>query len=366
MVYKIFRQHRRSAWFGPAVLALSFLCLPAAQADDGVTYGPSPGFAGSTEQFDACGFQQGETADLTMDGTALAQATASGGCVHIAQQTALDIAPTTHIVSIKGETSNTEKVGAYVVVPPTITAPPAPVLPGGTTIVIGQFFAPGRTPMLLDGSGSIPPAPGMTDPNGGLLAQVTVLPNTPPGTYPLLIQDNPWLTNPPPLFITVLPPPSDAPASAQPASGNWSLTATSTLKRDDGKLVANGSSTLVAQFGVSSGQVKGQGQLNVSLDMTVGDASCHGDGSPTPFTVAGSQSGGLLHLVLTGANSSMIVTITCNNGITLPFPLPAGSSSEPFDIEATDGKAMDMDGSNQFVVVPQGFTGHTHVVLAQG
>jgi hypothetical protein len=42
-------------------LALSLLLPAAAQADDGVTYNPSPAFLGSDETFSACGFQQGET-----------------------------------------------------------------------------------------------------------------------------------------------------------------------------------------------------------------------------------------------------------------------------------------------------------------
>jgi len=132
------------------------------------------------------------------------------------------------------------------------------------------------------------------------------------------------------VMITVLPQPSPS-ANAQPGSGGWTLNATSTLKRNDGKVTADGSSTTVAQLTVAGGQVKGQGQLNISLDMKAGEANCHGDGSPTPFTVSGTQDAGMLHLTLTGANASMTVTVTCNNGMSLPFPLPAGWPGAPRD-----------------------------------
>jgi hypothetical protein len=56
---------------------MSLLLAPAARADDGVTYSPGPGFAGSTEQFDACGFQQGEMTDFSMDAGVVNQAIAS-------------------------------------------------------------------------------------------------------------------------------------------------------------------------------------------------------------------------------------------------------------------------------------------------
>jgi len=347
----------------PIVLALA-LVMPASavQADDGVTYSPSPGFAGSTEQFNACGFQQGETADLILDGSNVAQATADTGCVHISQQTPLDIAPTTHNVSIKGEQSGTEQIGIYLVMPPTVPAQPAPVLPGGSALVMGLFFAPGRAPILLSG-GNIPPAPGITDLDGGLLAQVTVLPNTPPGAYPMIIQDNPWLTNPPLVIITVLPQPSDAPPSAQP-SGGWTLTATSTLSRDSSNATVKASGVMAAPFTVSNGQLSGQGQLNISVDLKVTDASCHGS-SQVPFAVGGTQQDGMFHFVLSGVNASAPVTVTCDNGMSLPFALPAGAGAAPFDIEATDGKAIDLDGSNTFLMVPQTFTGHTHVVVAK-
>jgi hypothetical protein len=45
--------------------------------------------------------------------------------------------------------------------------------------------------------------------------------------------------------------------------------------------------------------------------------------------------------------------------------LPGGGTSQPFDIEGTDGKAVDYDGSNPFLTVPPNMTGHTHVVLSK-
>jgi len=343
-----------------AGLTIGLLAPPAAHAGDGVSYSPTPGFAGSTEQFDACGFQQGETIDLILDGATLATATADTGCVHITQQTALDIAPNAHNVDIKGEQSGTDQIGIYVVAPPTAVA--APTVPGGSTLVVGQFFAPVRTPMLLPTDGHIVPAPAVTDMNGGLLAQVSVLPDTPPGAYPVIIRDDPWLTNPPPLVIVVNPPPSEAAASAQP--GGWTLNVTSTLTRDNGKLSVIATSTINAPFTVSNGQVNGQGQLNISVDMKGGDMSCHGD-SQAPFTVGGTQAGGMLHLLLTGTSAGVPVTVTCGNGITLPFTLPAGTAPQPFDIEAADGKTVDFDGSSPFLMVPDGFSGHAHVVLTK-
>ena len=87
-----------------------------------MSYSPSPGYAGSTEVFDACGFQPGEMADLIMDGAPVGQSTAESGCVHVRRQTALDIAPTTHTVTIKGEQSGAQEVGVYVVMPPMRTS----------------------------------------------------------------------------------------------------------------------------------------------------------------------------------------------------------------------------------------------------
>ena len=49
--------------------------------------------------------------------------------------------------------------------------------------------------------------------------------------------------------------------------------------------------------------VSGQGQLSLGLDLKAGDASCHGEAAPTPFTVGGTANGNLLHLVMTGTNS---------------------------------------------------------------
>jgi hypothetical protein len=49
--------------------------------------------------------------------------------------------------------------------------------------------------------------------------------------------------------------------------------------------------------------------------------------------------------------------------------LPAGASSEPFDIAATDGTVIDLDtpggNSNPFVTVPANSSGHTHVALTR-
>jgi hypothetical protein len=351
---------RRLGQFSLAALLWSAAGIPQARADDAVSYSPSPGYAGSSEQFDACGFQQGERADLTLDGAAAAQGTADTGCVHISFQTALDIAPGAHVISVKGESSGAERVGAYVVAPPTITAPPAPVLPGGTTVLLGQFFAPNRTPVLL--GDAIAPGPGATDFGGGLQGVITVLPGTPPGTYPIVIQDPPWLTNPPVTFITVLPQPSDAPAQA--VTGGWTLTAKSTLTKDSAPAI-NGNGDVTAQFTVANGQISGQGQLSLGLDLKAGDASCHGEAAPTPFTVGGTANGDMLHLVMTGANSGLTITVSCNNGMSLPFTLPGGSDSLPFDIEAKDGNTVDLDGSNPFLMVPPNLNGHTHVVLTK-
>lgn len=349
---------------GGALLTSLLVPAAAAHADDGVSVSPSPGYAGSTEQFNACGFQQGEIADITMDGGPLAQAIVDGGgCVQLTQQTALDIAPTTHMLAVTGETSATEQDGVYVVMPPTIVAAPAPVLPGGVAVGTGQFFAPLRTLMLIP-QGGIPPVPAATDSDGGLMVQIPVLPNTPPGAYPVLIQDNDnpvWLANPPTLIVTVLPMPSDAPP--QPATGNWTLNANSTLT-GTGKINAHGSGSDVAQFTVSGGQIQGQGQLSISIDMSAADATCHGQSAPAPFTVSGTQDdGGMFHLTFTGTNAAIPINVTCDNGMSLPFNLPGGSASETFDIAAQDGTTVDLDGSNPFVTVPANFTGQTHVVL---
>jgi hypothetical protein len=352
----------------PAVLCLALIGPPAAQADGGITYSPSPGFAGSTEQFSACGFQQGETVDLTMDGGALVQTTADGsGCIQATQQTALNIAQTTHLLAAKGEKSGAEQDGIYLVMPPTITGPPVPVLPGGIAFGMGQFFAPTRMITLIPGG--LPPVPASADPNGGITIQIPVPPNTPPGAYPVMFQDtdNPlWLQSQPTLIVTVLPMPSDAPA--QPASGNWTLNASTTLT-GTGIVIGHGSASDIAHFTVSGGQVKGQGQLSISVDMGAGEANCHGDSAPAPFDVGGTQDGsGMLHLTFTGVGANITITVTCNNGFSMPFTLPGGASGvapTTFDIAAQDGAKVDLDGSNPFVMVPTNFTGQTHVVLTQ-
>jgi len=164
------------------------------------------------------------------------------------------------------------------------------------------------------------------------------------------------------VLVTVLPQPSDAPA--EPATGGWTLTATSTLTRDSAPEV-NGNGNVTAQFSVANGQISGQGQLSIGLDMKAGDTSCHGEAAPTPFTVSGTADGSMLHLVMTGVNAGITITVTCGNGFSLPFTLPGGSDSEPFDIEAKDGNTVDFDGSNPFLVVPSNLTGHTHVVLTK-
>jgi hypothetical protein len=357
-----------SRWLAPAVLCVVLIGPPAAQADGGVTYSPSPGFAGSTEQFGACGFQQGETVDLTMDGGALAQATTDGGgCIQATQQMALDIAQTTHLLAAKGEKSGVEQDGVYLVMPPTITGPPAPVLPGGIAIGTGQFFAPTRMVTLIPGG--LPPVPASAAPDGAITIQLPVPPNTPPGAYPVLFQDtdNPfWLQSQPTLIVTVLPMPSDAPP--QPAAGSWTLNASTTLT-GSGTFTGHGSGSDVAQFTVSGGQVKGQGQLSISIDMGAGEANCHGESAPAPFDVGGTQDGsGMLHLTFTGIGASITITVTCNNGFSMPFTLPGGASGAApttFDIAAQDGTKVDLDGSNPFVMVPTNFTGQTHVVLTQ-
>jgi hypothetical protein len=74
--------------------------------------------------------------------------------------------------------------------------------------------------------------------------------------------------------------------------------------------------------------------------------------------------------VFSAVGASEPVTVTCDNGFTLPFALlPAGASSEAFDIAATDGTVIDLDtpggNSNPFVTVPANFSGHTHVALTR-
>jgi hypothetical protein len=228
--------------------------------------------------------------------------------------------------------------------------------------VLGQFFAPGRSPLLVPSDGHILPTPAMTDQNGGLIAVVSVLPDTPPGAYPVLIRDDPWLTQPPPLLIVV-----SAPGSPD---GNWILNVTSTLTRDSGPLTANGVSTINAPFSVTDGNLQGMGLLAISLDMHASAANCHGE-SQVPFAVGGTYDGGggLFHMVLSGVGESAPVTVTCDNGLNLPFALPGGVGSEPFDIAAADGTTIDLDtpggSSNPFVTVPTNFSGHTHVALTR-
>ena len=357
----------RRDWLAAVALLAAALPAAPAQADAGISVSPSPGYAGSSEQFSACGFQSGETADLSMDGSVLAQATADGGgCIQVSQDMPRDIAQTSHLLAAKGEASGAEQDGVYVVMPPTIVGGPAPVLPGGVAIASGQFFAPLRSLTLIP-QGGIPPVPAVTDPSGSLTVQIPVLPNTPPGAYPVLIQDGDdpaWLSSPPTLIVTVLPMPTDTSASPQP--GGWTLKATSTLK-GAGPLSASGSGSDVAQFTVSGGQVKGHGQLSISIEMSAADASCHGASAPAPFDVGGTQDGsGLLHLTFTGVGAAIPITVTCSNGLTLPFTLPGGGGSETFDIAGQDGASADFDGSNPFLMVPANFTGQTHVVLTAG
>jgi hypothetical protein len=177
-----------------ALMLFAFLVPVAAHADSGISVSPSPGYAGASAQFGACGFQPGEIVDLAMDGSALGQATADGGgCIQLAYQTPLDIPATTHMLAAKAETSGAEQDGVYVVMPPSILAPPAPVLPGGVAVTMGQFFAPLRTLNLIP-QGGIPPVPAVTDPSGGLTVQIPILPNTPPGAYPVLIQSRTAIT----------------------------------------------------------------------------------------------------------------------------------------------------------------------------
>jgi hypothetical protein len=77
----------------------------------------------------------------------------------------------------------------------------------------------------------------------------------------------------------------------------------------------------------------------------------------------------MFHLVLSGVGESAPVAVTCDNGFSLPFALPAGVGSEPFDIAAADGTTIDLDTpggeSNPFVTVPPNFSGHTHVALTR-
>ncbi len=340
-----------------ALALLAFVAAPVAHADDSsVNFSPSPAFAGAYEQFSACGFQDGEVVDLSIDGTAATTAPpAAGGCASIPlYQLPLDIAPSPHQVSLKGEQSGTERTSPMIVAPP-LVVPTVATVPGGVAVVTGQFFAPGRAPMLLPTGGLITPTPAQTDANGNLTASVMVPDAVAPGAYPVLIQDDPWLTSPPPLTIIVNP---------KQAAGNWLLKAVSTLTRDSGALTANGTSTFEAPFSDAGGQLKGQGQLSISLDMKANDATCHGQ-TQVPFGVGGTESGCAFHFTFTGLNASVPITVTCSNGFSLPFPLPGGSSSEPFDIQATDGQSADFDGSNPFVIVPANFNGHSHVTLSK-
>ena len=95
----------------------------------------------------------------------------------------------------------------------------------------------------------------------------------------------------------------------------------------------------------------------------------HRDDPPCPGRWLASGAGNRCHVVFSGVGASEPVTITCDNGFTLPFALPAGASSEPFDIAATDGTVIDLDShggsSNPFVTVPANFSGHTHVALTR-
>lgn len=331
----------------------------AVRADDSVGYSPNPAYAGAFEQFNACGFEGEETVDLMVDGNAAANTPASGGCAYIPfLQLPLDITPTTHTLSMKGRSSGTEQVGILVVMPPAIVSASATV-PGGTTTIVGQFFAPGRTPLLIPNGGLVP-GPGVTDGNGQLIASLTALPDAAPGAYPVLIQDDPWLVSPPPLVIVVNPKPSASPSAA----GGWLLHVTSTLAKDDEKPSVKGNGSFDAPFTVSNGQLNGQGQLTMAIDINGGDASCHGDGH-MPFQVGGAQNGDTFHLIFTGLGASIPVTVTCNNGITMPFALPGGSDSATFDVQASDGQTIDLDGSNLFMMVPNGFSGHSHAVLTK-
>ncbi|HEX6511375.1 MAG TPA: hypothetical protein VF157_03690, partial [Chloroflexota bacterium] len=119
-------------------------------------------------------------------------------------------------------------------------------------------------------------------------------------------------------------------------------------------------------FTVSSGQVKGQGTLTISVDIKAGSDNCHGESAPAQFDVGGTQDGsGMLHLVFTGGGAGIAINVTCNNGMSLPFTLPGGTSTDTFDIAAQDGTTVDLDGSSVFLMVPSNLTGHTHVVLTK-
>ncbi|HEX6512639.1 MAG TPA: hypothetical protein VF157_10095, partial [Chloroflexota bacterium] len=213
-------------WVSPVLLLLGLLTPSAAHAADGVTYSPSPGWAGSFEQFSACGFKEGEKADLIIQDSEAGSDTVLAGCVTISYTTPIDMAPNNPLmVSIKGEQSGTVQMGPYLVVPP-VTPPVIVIPPGGSGMVTGMFFAPGRTPLVLPSDGHIVGNAAWTDASGNFFAPISVLPDTPPGYYPLQIQDLPWLPLGPQVAVSVPPQPS---ASAQPANGGWTLNASSTL-----------------------------------------------------------------------------------------------------------------------------------------
>jgi hypothetical protein len=354
--------------FTALALSCCLLIAPIASADQDLSYDPTPAYIGSIETFSACGFQDGEKVDLSLDGTQLEQAVAGGGCVAIPHQTGASVEPlVNHTASARGETSGKDQDGTFVVMPPIVTSPPTITISGyGSVLITGQFFPPGATV-----SGQFTPF--TFGSNGDFFAEIFVPPSTPPGAYPMTFLDPLDATDTvvpqlPPVTIIVLPEPSTQPsASTQPASGRWTLTATSTLTRSDSSLTANGSSKAVALLQVANGQVTGHGQLSVTMDMKVPGASCHGDSAAVPFTVHGSQDISGLHLALSAANSTLQISVTCDNGLSFPFSPAAGTSTaSPFDIPAVDGQTVDLDTSNQFVTVPPGFAGHTHVVLTAG
>ncbi len=131
-------------------------------------------------------------------------------------------------------------------------------------------------------------------------------------------------------------------------------------------MTSNGTSTTTAQLTVSDGAVQGQGQLTTALDMQLHGAACHGESDPVPFTVSGTQDASGLHLGLQPAAASVTIAVTCDNGISLPFPMPlTPSTAPPFDIAAQDGATVDLNDSNQFLTIPPGFSGQTHVVVTQ-
>ncbi|HEU0166601.1 MAG TPA: hypothetical protein VFS62_02410 [Chloroflexota bacterium] len=156
---------------------------------------------------------------------------------------------------------------------------------------------------------------------------------------------------------------------AQADDGSWTLSATSTLSGMSGGVAVNAWAAASASFVASGGQVQGQGQLTMSVQMTGSGSNCHGDSMPVPFSVGGSADNAMFHLVMTGSTTSTTLTMNCDDGSVMPMQLSVSSDAANYDIAAVDGATVDSDsadgGALPFVSIPSGFTGHSHVLLSE-